>query len=53
MKHRRGKGSFSTLQSVLMILFLLGVVVVMAIFLTPEKEDAPPVRTASALVTHP
>ncbi len=47
MKHRRGKGSFSTLQSVLMILFLLGVVVVMAIFLTPEKEEAPPVSTMS------
>lgn len=45
MRHRRGKGSVSTLHYVLMILFLLGVVVVMAILLTPEKEEAPPAST--------
>lgn len=45
MKHRRGKGHFSTVQAVAGILFLLGVLVVMALLLTPEKKDAPPVST--------
>lgn len=45
MKHRRGKGHFSTVQAVAGILFLLGVLVVMAVLLTPQKEEAPPVST--------
>lgn len=47
MKHRRGKGNFSTLQAVAGLLFLLGVIVAMAILLTPEKEEAPPVSTVA------
>jgi hypothetical protein len=47
MKHRRGKGNFSTLHAVAGLVFLIGVVVAMAILLTPEKEEAPPVSTTT------
>lgn len=42
MKRRRGTGSTSTVQTVLSIAFLLAVLIVIAILLTPDRDEAPP-----------